>query len=68
VTTDQQIAGLLMKLVAGGYLWVIITIRFFQWAARHMEAERYGVEVSERQVLTWDDVRQEFEKHPAPHE
>jgi putative membrane protein len=68
VTTDQQIAGLMMKLLAGGYLWLIITIRFFQWAARHMEAERQGIDVSEREVLTWDDVRQEFEKHPAPSE
>ena len=36
VTTDQQTAGLLMKLGAGGFLWVIITLRFFQWATAQM--------------------------------
>ena len=34
VTSDQQIAGLLMKLGAGSYLWLLITIIFFQWAER----------------------------------
>jgi putative membrane protein len=33
VTSDQQVAGLLMKLVGGGYLWVLITVIFFRWAA-----------------------------------
>jgi putative membrane protein len=37
VTTDQQVAGLIMKLGAGGFLWVIITMRFFQWAKSQME-------------------------------
>jgi putative membrane protein len=66
VTTDQQVAGLFMKLFVGGYLWVIIAIRFFQWASRHMEAERHGVTLSERDVLTWDQVQAEFDRHPAP--
>jgi len=34
VTSDQQVAGLLMKLVGGGYLWVLITVIFFRWAGR----------------------------------
>ena len=33
-TDDQQIAGLLMKLVAGVYLWALIVVLFFKWAAR----------------------------------
>lgn len=60
VTTDQQIAGLIMKLVAGFYLWGIIVLLFFRWAQRHMEAERAGRTLSERQILTWDDVEQEL--------
>jgi putative membrane protein len=34
VTTDQQVAGLLMKLAGGTYLWVLITVIFFRWASR----------------------------------
>lgn len=31
--TDQQIAGLLMKLGGGVILWTVITVTFFRWAA-----------------------------------
>ena len=34
VTSDQQVAGVLMKLVGGSYLWVLITVIFFRWAGR----------------------------------
>lgn len=34
VLDDQRAAGLFMKLVAGSYLWVIITYMFFSWAMR----------------------------------
>jgi putative membrane protein len=66
VTSDQQVAGLIMKLIGGTYLWVLITIIFFTWASRHEEAARRGEEYSEREVLTWDKVQEEFEKSPAP--
>ncbi|MGE3619045.1 MAG: cytochrome c oxidase assembly protein [Acidimicrobiia bacterium] len=66
VTQDQQAAGLIMKLVGGSWLWLLITIIFFRWAARHAEADRAGVAPSERDVLTWEQVRQELERHPAP--
>ena len=68
VTSDQQVAGLLMKIGAGTYLWTLITIIFFRWAQRHDEAERHGVEVSEREVLTWDSVQAEFDRSPPPKE
>lgn len=58
VTSDQQVAGLLMKLVGGTYLWVLIAVVFFRWASRQ-EAERAG-------VLTFDAVEREFQEHPAP--
>jgi putative membrane protein len=28
---DQQIAGLLMKILGTLYLWILLTVRFFQW-------------------------------------
>ena len=31
---DQQIAGLLMKMLGTLFLWVLVTIRFFQWFNR----------------------------------
>ena len=69
---DQQIAGVIMKLVGGFFLWGIIFGIFFRWSKVHMEAERQGVRVSEREVLTWDAVQAELAhlEHtaPAPHE
>jgi putative membrane protein len=82
VTTDQQVAGAIMKLGAGTYLWVIITMLFFKWSAaqeRADEAERIArhaptlaaAVASEGPVptedpLTWQQVEEEFKKHPAP--
>ena len=60
--SDQQAAGVLMKLGAGMYLWGIIFVLFFKWAARHEEAERAGVLVTEREVLTWDAARAELDE------
>ena len=66
VTSDQQVAGLIMKLGGGTYLWVIIAGIFFTWASRHDDADRRGLTASERDVLTWDRVQAEFEATPAP--
>jgi len=60
VTSDQQAAGLIMKLVGGSYLWVLITLIFFRWANRQQAVRTSGA------VLTWEQVRQEFDEHPAP--
>jgi cytochrome c oxidase assembly factor CtaG len=69
--TDQQLAGVLMKLGAGFFLWSIIFVTFFKWS-RHQEAERLGVLVSDRDVLTWDEVQTELtaleRRGPAPAE
>jgi putative membrane protein len=65
VTSDQQAAGAIMKLVGGTYLWTLDAIIFFKWAARHEEASRLGIDPTEVQVLTWEEVRHEFEAHPA---
>lgn len=64
VTEDQQIAGLVMKLVAGFYLWGLIVVLFFKWAARNQKAERAGRTLTEREILTWDDVKDELAAHP----
>jgi len=57
--TDQQSAGLIMKIVGGMYLWTIIAIVFFRWYAseeRKEKAERAG----DGGVLHWEDVEQEL--------
>ncbi|HEX2381847.1 MAG TPA: cytochrome c oxidase assembly protein [Acidimicrobiales bacterium] len=70
--TDQQIAGVMMKLGEAIYIWGVILVLFFKWSSRHMEAERAGVAVSERDVLTWDAVQRELDElahhGPAPTE
>lgn len=59
-TSDQQIAGLVMKLVAGFYLWGLIVVLFFRWAARNEQANRAGRTLTEREILTWDEVKDEL--------
>jgi putative membrane protein len=72
VVSDQQAAGVIMKLGGGFFLWFVIFVIFFKWSARHQEAERVGVLVSERDVLTWDEVQAELaaleRRGPAPAE
>jgi putative membrane protein len=66
VTTDQQAAGLVMKLVGGGFLWLIITIRFFQWASKFSDTDRAVDQAGPAHDLTWADVEREFETNPPP--
>ena len=70
VTTDQQAAGAVMKVLGGFYLWTLIAIRFFRYSAaqRHADTEerrkRFAAE-----TLTTADVEAEFERlGPPPHE
>ncbi|CAN5241621.1 hypothetical protein BH18ACT4_BH18ACT4_16210 [soil metagenome] len=66
-TTDQQVAGLIMKLLGGFYLWTLIIVLFFTWASRHEAAERAGRTVTEHDVLTWEQVEAELQRAgPAP--
>jgi len=48
---DQQIAGLLMKLLGGAILWTVISVIFFRWHARE---ERDGMD-----PLQWRDVERD---------
>jgi putative membrane protein len=61
VLEDQQAAGLFMKVTGTFYLWGIITSIFVRWSIRHEQAERAGVLVTEREVLTWDDAKRELD-------
>jgi putative membrane protein len=52
VIQDQQAAGLIMKLGGGAYLWTLIIIIFFRWAARHQaEEQRQRVPVARPGVV-----------------
>ena len=50
---DQIGAGLIMKLIEVAYLWGIIITLFFKWAGRHLETDRQGVTLTEREILEW---------------
>ncbi|HEX5367609.1 MAG TPA: cytochrome c oxidase assembly protein [Acidimicrobiales bacterium] len=65
ITDDQQMAGVVMKLVGGGYLWLVITIRFFQWASRFGDTDKAVDQAGPAHELTWSDVEAEFDRHPA---
>ena len=54
--TDQQTAGLIMKIVGGLYLWLVIAIIFFRW----YESEERRDKGQKDGVLMWDDVEKEL--------
>jgi putative membrane protein len=53
--SDQEAAGLIMKVIEAAYLWGIIGVLFFRWAARHHNADREGLYLTERQILEWEE-------------
>jgi putative membrane protein len=55
--SDQQIAGLIMKIGGGLYLWVVIAFVFFRW---HQREERLERAAASGDVLLWDDVAHEL--------
>lgn len=78
IAHDQQMAGMLMKVAAGFFLWTVITVLFFRFAARKSLDDRSpGVPLDRRapaptpevDVLTWEQVERELEQAgPAPAE
>ncbi len=57
---DQLFAGLLMKVGAGFFLWIVIAVIFFRW---YSHEEKTGGD----DVLLWDDVEQELARlGPGP--
>ncbi len=70
VLTDQQAAGVIMKLVGGFFLWGVIVVIFARWAsaesAREQAARRArGARILESQ-LTYTEVADTFARTPAP--
>lgn len=55
---DQQVAGLIMKIVGGLILWGVIAVLFFRWQA---EESSGGPD-----VLYWRDLAREIEPTDAP--
>ena len=55
VMDDQAAAGLIMKVLEAAYLWAIIAVLFFRWAARHQAADREGLYLTEREILEWEE-------------
>jgi putative membrane protein len=55
---DQQIAGLLMKLVGGLFLWGVIAVLFFRWQSEE--------ESGAPDVLYWRDLETDFEASTKP--
>lgn len=78
VLSDQQAAGVVMKLVGGFVLWAIIFIIFYRWADQEMtrderertDRQRAAAAAAKEQqdeiVLTFDQITEEFARHPAP--
>ncbi len=84
VTSDQQAAGLIMKLGGGVFLWIVIVFIFFRWTshqdhgitARRVVLDDDGnvASVEAAETLTYDEVNRAFEqsgparKEPASEE
>ncbi|HEX2273734.1 MAG TPA: cytochrome c oxidase assembly protein [Acidimicrobiales bacterium] len=59
---DQQVAGLIMKVGAGFYLWVVIAAIFFRWYAREERQAAHPDDApgDDGDVLLWEDVEAEL--------
>ena len=67
VTADQQVAGAVMKVLGGFYLWTLIAFKFFRYSAaqRHADAEERRQRFAAN-TLTTADVEAEFERLGTP--
>ena len=75
IAHDQQIAGMLMKIVGGLLLWTVITTLFFRFAAAKERDDRSpGVPLDRRapvrtadgDVLTWEEVERQLQEAGPP--
>ena len=64
VTSDQQLAGAIMKLGGGVFLWTIVIYLFFKrFSAEPANANSYR---RDEAPLTYQSVAEAFERTPAP--
>lgn len=63
-TSDQQLAGVVMKVAGGFYLWTLIAIRFFRFTAGRREADLDRRRNGGR--LTYSDVERAFDEAGDP--
>lgn len=61
---DQQMAGFIMKVLGGFFLWVMIGIKFFGYAAKERASD---FEKRIVRPLTYDEVEQEFKRTEPSH-
>lgn len=76
VTTDQQTAGLIMKLGGSMFLWGIIVVLFFRWVGKQdrgttarrvvLASDGSVASVEGPAALTYDDVSRAFEASGPP--
>lgn len=66
VTEDQQMAGLVMKIAGGMYLWAIIATLFFRWAGEQERVDRANQRARGTEILTYEKVEAEFERAGQP--
>ena len=62
--TDQQAAGIIMKMIGGLYLWNLNTIIWGNWTAQHRNTDQRTI--VRTRPLTYDEVNAAFEETPAP--
>ncbi len=67
VEQDQQLAGAVMKVGGGFYLWVLIAIRFFRLSSRQMSDDLQSRRVNTPgHSITYEDLEHEFDKAGPP--
>jgi putative membrane protein len=64
--TDQQLAGLWMKVGGGSFLWLLIIVIFFRWALGLERDEQRARIVTLADGITYTDVADEFERIGDP--
>jgi putative membrane protein len=78
IAHDQQMAGMLMKIGGGFFLWTVITVLFFRFStSEELDDRSSGVPLDRRapvrtpdgDILTWEQVERELQRAgPAPAE
>ncbi len=57
VVGDQRIAGLLMKIGGGFFLWIVIAVIFFRWAGREERGDAQETQMS------WEELERGLDRY-----